>query len=450
MSDVDIAPSAGAAPSAIESGPPPSLEPSAGDYLSQIQSATSGPGDFDAPDATDPIGDVPAEEPAVQAAKPEGTPKAAPETAEAAAESIRQLLKRANFDPGRKEELADAYYKAKFYAEKGYTPDVIRHLDSAGVTPDGIVERLNVHPTVADARRDSSLASDMRSLAEDFNSNPEGMIQKLQASNPEAFGRLASAFATNLNKYSPEAETSFVSQKAWGLLEATEAHAKTSGNADLMAAVEILKADWFPNAGDPAQAGKQTGSQFNPQDPIHQKYQQLQEQQKQFDTRQATAFETGLREQGYKALLTEVAARVKQSTPTSMPDEYRERMSKDIVEGAVRDVFANPNLVADLRAFLAGPKTQDQMAKAITYLSERAKPFIANHHRRASEFWGKPFAAASAAKQVVQKQAAARPDVGRVGTAPSGVPTADLMSEAKSKGWDIAETVRQNWARQRR
>ena len=451
MSDVDFAPSAGAASTAVESGPSPSSDLSAGDYFSAIQSNAASSDVVETPTADDSLEGTPAEEPAAEAAKPESAPAIPPETAEAAKESIRQILKRANIDPALKEKLVESHFRDKLFAEKGYTADIIRHLDSAGVTPDGIVERLSVHPTVADARRDSNLASDMRNLAEDFHNNPESMIEKLRTSSPEAFAKLASTFATNMNRYSPEAETSFVSQKAWGLLEATEAHAKTSGNADLLAAVEILKGDWFPNAGESGKpsAGIPSG-QFNPQDPIHQKYQQLQEQQRQFETQQATAFETGLREQGYKALLDEVSSRVKASTPSSMPDEYRERMSKDIVEGAVREIFANQNLVADLRAFLAGPKTKDQMGKAIAYLSERAKPFIANHHKRASEFWGKPFAAASAAKQAVQKQAAARPDVGRVGTAPASAPTQNILQEAKSHGWSIEETLRQNWARQRR
>src|SRR5271169_5317988 len=114
------------------------------------------------------------------AGKAPATPAVAP--APVKPPSMRAKIKASNIPAEAKDELANGYYLGRAAHESGLTPDTVQLFKAQGVTPASISERLQLHPTIDDAKRDSWYAGEMRRIAFDYNKNPNQFLIGLKAS----------------------------------------------------------------------------------------------------------------------------------------------------------------------------------------------------------------------------------------------------------------------------
>lgn len=467
---VTAAPSVGAAP-ATSMGTGASqatgdLDPGQGDFLSAIQAGASAAEQPEAPSeseglATDDWGTLfdepPAETPPATAATPEPapgqepppeTPAAAPtapvpETAEQKAEKVRAALKSTNLDPNLKGVLADAYYRDRFYAERGYTPDVVRELNESGVTPEGMVKRIHLHHTIEDAEEDAQLASTMREIRDDFAENPAAMVEKLRTTDTGLFNNFLGAVVAALPTQAPELYQRAASGIVWTALSQLEQDAQAGGDADGLASVEWAKSKLF---GEGAKAPM--AAQPQQEHPAQAELQRLRQEQQRLASQQRESFETQLRDEGGKALHAEITKRLEATGSTAFTKEALGKMASEVFWSVADAMKGNRTFMATMKRFVGGPGplTRDRYQQAYRYAFEHAKTLIPIHQRQVMEEYRKLLPQPVSQPPAPPKPAAppkARPDVGGVGGAPSAAPnpTAALIAERAKRGLSVLDVM---------
>lgn len=370
--------------------------------------------------------------------------------------NMRGELKRANLAPEVKEALAQAWYERKAFHDTGFTVDHARQLKTFGVTPEAAVERIKLHPTVADAQTDAQLADIARNLINDYQSNPQAMIDGLRSNAPQAFGGFAKTFATQLRSAAPDVFSEMASDIMWTAISIAERELPEDA-LDEREHVAYIKAKFFPNQNE---GNRGQTSAFNPNDPIHKEYQRLVQNQQEQRVAQATQFESALYQYGAEAVKNEVAERFRAAAPAGLPDEFVERAIGDIMASVSNDVINNKNVRDQVTRFLSGTLTQEDLNAAVAFVTDRARPLIAVHLKPHLDFWSKAARPATPSSPAIAPKPAPKPapvqqsaSVQRVpGSAPAATPPsappADFLKAARSKGWDNLR-VMQEWSRAR-
>ena len=435
------------------------------DYLSRIQTAPTATVEADAQaaeviaDATDtPVsGETEPEQPVVETpaadAPPDGEqqPQNPPQIPyDKLPENMRAELKRANLAPDVKEALAQAWYQQKAYNETGFSIDHARQLKAVGFTPEAAIDRIKVHPTVDDARTDAQLANIARQIVSDYQSNPESMLTGLHQNAPDRFPAFARTFASQMRSLAPEVYGETVSDAFWTALQIMD-NETPADDLDTKEAVARVRTKLFPNADQPRAANA-----FNPNDPIHKKYQEMVQQQQSARQSQAGQFQSAVVQFSREAVQGEVAQRLTEAAPGLDPD-FVNRAVADVVSAVEQDVMSNRNVIDGVSRFLASGLTQEDLNNAVDYVLDRARPLMAVHMKSSLDFWSKaarpqaPPTPAVAPRPAVKPVAPNAPQTTQrvPGTTPQQTspvtPPDSFIKDARAKGWDNLKIL-QHWS----
>ena len=431
------------------------------DYLSRIQQAAQNYPESDPAEAavaaaeaaasTDPATDAPvsgeSDQPVVEAqqAQAEEPAKAPVIPYDQLPENMRGALSKANLDRNVKEALAQAWYERKAFHDTGFTVDHARQLKTFGFTPEAAVDRIKLHPTVQDAQTDAQLADIARGLINDYATNPQAMIEGLRQHVPQGFTGFAQTFAKQLRQTAPEVFSDVASDVMWTAMSIMERELPEDA-LDEREHVAYVKAKLFPQ--QQGQSGGQA-SPFNPNDPIHRKYQEIVQSQQQQRAYMTQQFESALVQYGEEQVRTEVAERFRAAAPAGLPEEYVARAVEDIVSAVRNDVVNNRNVRDQIGRYFNGGLSQEELNAAVGFIADRARPLIAIHLKPQVDFWSKAARPATAStnpavapKPAVKPSAAspaasaqAVPGRAPAPTSPTTPPN-DFIRAARAKGWD--------------
>lgn len=446
------------------------------DYLSRIQQAAQNHSDSDPAEAAvaaaeaaanaDPATDAPVSgesetNPTEQQAAPGEAQTQTEEPAKAPVipydqlpENMRGELRRANLAPNVKEALAQAWYERKAFHDTGFTVEHARQLKTFGFTPEAAVDRVKLHPTVQDAQMDAQLADVARGLINDYQNNPQAMIDGLRTHVPQAFLPFARTFAKQLRQAAPEVFSDVASDVMWTAISIMERELPED-SLDEREHVAYVKAKLFPN-----QHGGQSGqaSPFNPNDPIHKKYAEIVQAQQQQRTFMSQQFESALVQYGEEQIRNEVTERFRAAAPAGLDEGFVSRAVDDIMASVKNDVMNNKNVRDQVVRFLSGNLSQEDLNAAVAFVTDRARPLIAVHLKPQVDFWSKAARPAPAntpalAPKPAAKPAAASPSASAQpipGRAPAPTspttPPADFIKAGRARGWDEFKIMGE-WAR---
>jgi hypothetical protein len=368
-------------------------------------------------------------------------------------DNMRAELRRANLAPEVKEALAQAWYERKAFHDVGFTVDQARQLKNVGFTPEAANDRLRLHPTVDDAVTDANLANLARTLIEDFQTNPANMLDGLSNNAPEAFPQFAEAVASRLRSDAPQVYGSLVSKAMLNALRVLESEFPPD-DFESREKISFVRDRWFPK--DTGEGQKQPGA-FDPNDPIHQRYAKLQEQEQQRYQTQATNFTEAVKGYGEQTILAEISNRVSGAMPKGTDPSVVQRASGEILNLVARDFFGNRGVVSSLDQMIRqSDLSQDALNQIVTSIYNRAVPLIAVHARPVLEFWSKnlktaeqpvtPAVTSQPHSATSSRTVANAPSAAKVAAAspPVGQPThppKEFIAAGRSKGWDTVKIL---------
>ena len=401
----------------------------------------------DKPADADPNG----EKPTVEEQKPEA-PKTPNIPYEELPENMRAELRRSNLSQEVKEALAQSWYERKAFHDVGFTVDQARQLKSVGLTPEAANDRLRLHPTIDDAVTDAQLANLARTLVDDFQTNPASMLDGLSQNAPNAFPKFAGAVAERLRSAAPEVYGNLVSRAMKNALNVLESELDKE-DYESREKVAFVRNKWFQQDSEQAQPA----GTFNPNDPIHQRYAQMEQQQAQQYQAQAAQFEQAVRGYGEKAVFDEVANRVANALPKGTPQEIVARASQEISQRVFQDFLGNRGVMDNLNKMIAGADLSQQALEIIVNnIYNRAVPLIAVHARPVLEFWSKntkageqpvtpaitsPQHSAASSRTVATAPSAAKVAASSPAPAASSQPPKDFIASGRKQGWDTGKII---------
>ena len=463
------------APAAIPPASP--LEPNSGSYFDRMQTAVAAADagvslEDQAREVAASVSDAPvsgdesAETPATTTETPETstetpTEEAAPEEFRPAnipyeqlPDNIRAELRRANLAPEVKEALAQSWYERKAFHDVGFSVEQARYLKSVGFSPEVAVDRLRLHPTTEDAATDANLANVARTLINDFQSNPSAMLDGLRSNVPEAFPGFAEAVVSRLKTDAPQVYGKLASTAMFQALQVLESEYPAE-DFESREKIAFVKGKLFEDTG--ATTGKQPGA-FDPNDPIHQKYKALEENQHQQHTQQATAFVDAVNNYSQQAVLAEVSKRVGDAFPKGIDPSVVQRAATEITELVAKDFFGNRGVVESLnQAILRSDLSQESLNSIVGYAYNRAVPLIAVHAKPVLEFWTKntratttpttPAVMAPPHSAASSRTVANAPSAARVPAAASPIagaqapPPKEFIANGRKQGWDTGRII---------
>ena len=479
--------------------PPPVVtrsEPSPEAYLAKIQEASNkylagetssvpAPSEPGA-SSTEPVGAEPSPESAAAEAtayKPEEGQKAEPEkaaetttpeateTPEAQAdkpveakdgESIRQIIKRSNLPTDLKETITNLAFKADAFDKIGFTVEQARQLKDLGITPEIIAERIGIHQSVEDERRDAELAISMRQLGTDLTQDPAAFVDGILATAPEVAQNLIAAAYERAAYVMPER---IVDEKVNGVWEALNGAYSDMANSDdeaLLEALRTVASAFFPDGApvvDDQPGYVAEDGLANSADPIHREYAKLKADQERFAAEQRQSFAGAMFNHGRQAVWEATKAAWEEVKPQSMPKEVSDVVAKQIFDQVGAALLSNEGIKRDMEGFLSGNLDQAQFNRAVSWLLERAKPTILINRKPALDYWSKVFAGSAPAPQQAPAQKPAikgsapltKPDIGRASSAPAPTNVVDVKAqvfkEAKANHWDNLRIIQEVQAR---
>lgn len=431
-----------------------SLEDQVREVAESVSDATVNSDESTETPAEQTASDQPAQQPAQEPAEPE-TPKP-PIDYTQLPDNIRAELRRANLAPEVKEALAQSWYERKAFHDVGFSVEQARYLKSVGFSPEVAVDRLRMHPTVEDAAQDAGLANVARTLINDFQGNPDAMLDGLRSNVPEAFPRFAKAVADRLPQDAPDVYHGLASNAMYHALQVLESEL-TDTEFEEREKVAFVKNRLFPDAGNQPKGTPPPGA-FNPNDPIHQKYKALQDNQQQQYVAQAETFASAVQGYSQQAVLGEVSRRVAEALPKGMDPSVVQRAASEITELVGKDFFGNRGVMESIiKAIRQSDLSQASLDAIVNYAYNRAVPLIAVHSKPVLEFWQKntkaPVAPATPAITSPQRSAvgsrtvATAPSAARIPAASppvpgaSGPPPKEFIATGRKQGWDTGKII---------
>lgn len=389
-----------------------------------------------------------------QKAQPEST-----EQTEQTSESARQLINKSNIDPALKKELSDDVFRARRFKELGFSVENAEALKDLGVTPEVIVERTNLHPTLEDARRDASLAASMRQISEDLTTNPAAFLDKIGQANPQIAQSIRSAILGNIKSPEDLGEDvwfPFVQERTWNLLDNLDRSSVQTQDSDLKEAVAIIRAKVFgPNAQAP-QPKQPAPASDDANNPLRRELEQLRAEKARQESTQRGQWESSMQNEGLKMVGDLAAQYLTSQGIASLPGSFQQDASRELAMSVLNAISSDPRLAADAAVFLKGPMTQERFQQGLGWLKARAAALVNVHGQRVRDKY-RPLAstATPTAQPAAPKQAASpRPDVARPSggvprPTPGPSPTQQVFA-AQKKGMSIEQMIAANAAARRR
>ena len=469
-----------AAPAPIAPAQAAPLEPNSGSYLDRMQAAVAvvdaGEQSLEsqaaevaasvsetAPDSGAETTDVPAEQTAE--AETQGEPSETPtetQPAETKApvipyeqlpDNMRAELRKSNLAPEIKEALAQSWYERKAYHDVGFTVDQARQLKAVGFTPEAANDRLRMHPTVEDAQVDANLANIARTLINDFQTNPSAMIDGLKSNAPEAFPGFVESVASQLKTVAPKVYGGLVSQAMQNALDILDSE-YPSEDFETKEKIAFVRNKFFPQVeGEP----RRDPGAFNPNDPIHVKYQQQQQAQQAQYVAQAQEFERAVTTYGQQTVAEEVQRRVASAMPPGTDPEIVNRAAGEIIQRVSRDFFGNRGMMDNISRMMRNADlSQEALDNIVNQIYNRAIPLVAVHSKPVLEFWSKtarapeppkqpavkaPSVSSNSSRTVANAPSAARIAAASPQPAMSTTPPKEFIASGRKQGWDTGKII---------
>lgn len=367
-------------------------------------------------------------------------------------DNMRAELRRANLAPEIKEALAQSWYERKAFHDVGFTVEQARQLKSVGFTPEVAGDRLRLHPTLEDAAQDASLANIARTLITDFQSNPSAMLDGLSSNSPDAFPKFAEAVAGRLRTEAPQVHRALVGKAMLNALNVLESEIDEN-DFESKEKVAFVRNKWFPqtDGNQPRQAGA-----FDPNDPIHRKYAELQEQQAQQAQQSFAYFGQAVQEYSKQAVMSEVSKRVGEALPKGTSEHVVQRATNEIVNLVANDFFGNRGVMDNINRMVANSDLSQEALNQVVYnIFNRAMPLVAVHAKPVLEFWSKnvraeqPVTPALTTPQhsaASSRTVASAPSAAKVAAASPPVtqpthPPKEFIANGRKQGWDTGKII---------
>lgn len=424
----------------------------------EVESPTGG--DLANPFANPAIDVQPEPEPAPEAPKEEvetpfSEPPAKPETPqltpEQASEASRQLIKQSNIDPTKKEEITAKVYKAERFEKLGFSVETAEAFKDLGVTPEVVIERTNLHPTLEDAKRDAQLAANMREVIQDLSTDPSAFLSKVSQANPAIVEQLRSSILSEIKSPEDLGEAvwfPFVQQSTWNLLENLQRASISEQDANLKEAIDIVRGRVFGQNAQPPQVRREAVPP-DPNDPVRKELEQLKAEKARFEGSQRSQWETSLQNDGLKTVGELASKYLTDQGLTSLPGTFSQDATKELAMSVLQAIQSDNRLASDAQVFLRGPMTRERYQQGLDWLKSRASALINVHGQRVREKY-RPLASttSTAAPQPNAKPPAPRPDVARPsGASPRPVPGPNPTQQvfaAQKKGLSIEQMIAAN------
>lgn len=394
-----------------------------------------------APEGEQPFGEQPAQ--------PEST-----QQSEQTSESARQLINKSNIDPTLKKELSDDVFRARRFKELGFSVEHAEALKDLGITPEVVIERTTIHPTLEDARRDASLAASMRQISTELSSNPAAFLDKLGQANPAVAQNLRSAILGEIRSPEDLGEDvwfPFVQESTWNLLDNLQRAASAEQNADLKEAVAIVRGKVFGQNPQPPQPRQpKTAAQDDPNNPLRKELEELRAEKARAESTQRGNWQSGLQNEGLKVVGGLAEAYLKSQGISSLPGTFSQDAARELAMSVLGAIDSDSRLKADAEIFLNGPMTRERFQQGLEWLRARAQSLVNIHGQRVRDKY-RPLSGANPNPQPpAPAPAPRRPDIARPsGTAPRPVagpnPTQQVFA-AQKKGLSIEQMIAANSA----
>ncbi len=396
-----------------------------------------------------------------QAAAPAAQQQAQPETQEqqpeqTTSESARQLINKSNIDPAVKKELSDDVFRARRFKELGFSVEHAEALKDLGVTPEVVIERTSIHPTLEDARRDASLAASMRQISEDLSSNPAVFLDKIAQANPGVAQNIRAAVLSGIRSpedLGEEVWFPFVQESTWNLLDNLNRAAAQEQNADLKEAVAIIRGKVFGQNAQPPQARPRTAPAVDPNDPLRKELEQLRAERAQGQATVRNQWTQGLQNDGIRLVGGLASEYLSKQGVASLPGTFSQDAAKELTMTVLSAIDSDPRLKADAQIFLSGPMTQERYQQGLDWLKARAASLITSVHGQRVRDKYRPLVGGAPNTQpqpnprpaAPQRPDVARPSGGAPRPAAAPNPTQAVFA-AQKKGMSIEQMIAANSA----
>lgn len=341
-------------------------------------------------------------------------------------ESIRALVKASNIPNELKEEVTALAYQGKAAQEAGLGADSIKLFKELGVSLPSVVERIQLHPTIDDARRDSILGGEMRGLINDFIHNPAVMVQKLRTTaqssgRPDSWSAFVAAASENIEREARPVWVAKLDGEVRHILNKLAEEAASHKNEEMQVSVANVQSALGYDPGAPLASAKAGDPELLA---LKNENDELKKRQRQFDEGARKLFIDDATAASQTAILKEVADRFVGMRPTGMDDEESKRCVEETFAKVAQELLANQNFVNDFESFRHGDISARGKEYAVRFAVERAKSFIPYHLNAAIAFYGKRALATASVNEGKQTKAASGNDAAKVGGSTPAAPKA--------------------------
>jgi hypothetical protein len=364
-----------------------------------------------------------------------------------AAPSIRQLVKASNIPADMKDKITELAYLGRAISDSGMTADGIKLLKDQGMTPEVIAERLKMHPTVEDAKRDMWFAQEMRRIGFEYNTDPQKFLLGLKlaadgSGNPQIYANLIERAAVQLKDVAHGTWVSTMTDALKTALYNLGNEAASGSDEDLKTAVSMVQQKF----------GFISDGTVTPRPAADPRLAELEKQNAEMIARQRAAGEASkgaflesIITESRNAVYREIHARWLASAPAGLDEVETKRAIDDIFYAVENDLKGVQNFVYDLATRRNGPQTQQAYRDAVKYAFDRALPFIPQHQKSALDFWTKRVLPSVQARDATEKKAAGQVDAAELGGTPPAEPAADTpqarLAAVKGKNLTFQEKI---------
>lgn len=358
-------------------------------------------------------------------------------------ESIRALIKASNLPAEHKDEIVNLAYQGKAAQESGMTLDAVRAFKENGITPASVLERIKLHPTFDDAKKDAWYAGEMRRIATDYNKDPKKFLLGLKqsAGSTQVFPNLVAAIAEFLPTEAPRVVTSIKTDGIKTALLNLGREALAQANEDRQTAVKMVQEAF----GFSSELTAQTPTKDPRLAELEKKNAEFESRQKAQDEQSRNQFLQSVVTEARNTVYKEIERRWAEAAPAGLDVDETKRAIDDIYKGVETDLAGVSNFVYDLESRRNGPLTEQAYRDSVKYAFDRASPFIPTHQKSALDFWSKRALATAQIRETTNQKAAKQVDAAEVGGAAPATTTPSARDNLKAirakGGLDFRDTL---------
>lgn len=380
MSEMELAPSAGATEVDAAVAPAPGAETadtsglSKQGWLAEFNKAVSEGTKDEEPPA--------AEAPAEPESEPIAAAPVAPPTAGAEASPEEQLakfrdgLKKSNLDSELKKVVNDAYVRDRAFREAGFTVKDAKTLHQIGFTPDRAMRLQEQFPTDEIADVTVGQAHAFQSIMNDFSSDPQRFLLGLADTNQDAAQALIDLVVDNITDVRPQKYRAMYDTFAQRLVSELEKDAAVTEDEDYKEAVGIITKRLFPNRGAQRAPGP-PDPRLSAAEQELARYKQREDQARQQQMQQQGQFRQQFAADVQTTAARAVTQAIEQIIPANVPAEAKAELVEAIFGDVYRAATADRTVMSQLNALLQrAPLTQEGFNQAVGFGLKVAKGYI--------------------------------------------------------------------------